>query len=196
MVVAQHLAGEIKAAVLAVEPVIQPHSMLVERAGHRHDLEGRARLEHVGDHPVSAVGRVGVPGLVGGVCRPVGQRENGAGPRVHHHDAGARRSVLRTKRLERLLGDVLDVGVERQHHVHPVARLHIVLAKRHHLATTAVGLGLAPAAHALKFRIKHHLNAVFPLESDHRHARAFWIPHTDKPHHMGSEIAAGINPQL
>ena len=104
--------------------------------------------------------------------------------------------MLRAKRLERLLGDVLHVGVERQHHVHPVARLHVAHAERHHLVATAVGLGLAPTAHSLKLRVEHPLDAVFPLEADHRHARILRVAHADKSGHVRGEVAAGINAQL
>ena len=71
-----------------------------------------------------------------------------------------------------------------------------MLTERHHLAATAVGLGLAPTAHALELRVEHHLDSVFPLESNDRHARAFRIPYADEPHHVSGEVAARVNPQL
>ena len=95
------------------------HAVL-QRARDGHRLERRARL--VGRcRPRGSAARspARCAGIVGVDARPVGQREDLAAARVHHHRRGALGLVGLPDAGEHRLGALLDRGVERQAQVRP-----------------------------------------------------------------------------
>ena len=126
-----HVAARVRLADLAVghgdrrrevERRVRPHLALLERGGHGERLERRAGLVGHARRPVHHRVVRRVEQAVGVDARPVGERQHGPVLRVHHERGGA----LGLPRLpdpgERLLGLVLDVGVERELDVRPPPR--------------------------------------------------------------------------
>src|SRR5262249_46937266 len=77
---------------LAVEQIAGMDQVLLERRGHRDDLECRAGLVGVDDRAVLASLRLRLAGPVRVVGRLVGQRQDVAVVRIHDDDAAAGRA--------------------------------------------------------------------------------------------------------
>ncbi len=89
---------------------------LVDDGGQRHQLGGRAGLDHVGERTVATVRvrrRRSLVGIEGGGRS---QRQDLTAARIHHHDGPVVRTRLPHLLRDGLLGDVLDVTVEGQAH--------------------------------------------------------------------------------
>ena len=102
-----------------VEGRVRRDGAVLQRAGHRERLEGRARLVGVADRAVLR----GVAGrgarVVGVDARPVGQRQHLAGVGVHDDRGRALGPVGRADVGEHALDLVLDRGVDRQLQARP-----------------------------------------------------------------------------
>ena len=94
--------------------VVGVTSAVLERAGDGDRLERRARLVVEAHGTVLGGVRGRARGVVGVDPRPVGERQDRAGVRVHHDRGGALGRVLLADAGEHLLHLVLQCGVDRQ----------------------------------------------------------------------------------
>ena len=125
--------------VLGEDAVLGPHDALLQRRGGQDHLERRARLEGIGDGPVAPdVTRRDVEKGVGVEGRADGQGQDVAGARLEHEHHSGQGPCPPPGRVELTLGDVLDVGVDRQHHAVPGHR-----GLEHHLGGDLTPQGIA-----------------------------------------------------
>ena len=106
----------------AVDDGVGTHLAALERQRRGERLHDRARLEGIGDRPVAQLCAREMLAVVGVVGRQVDQREDFAGSRVEHHGATSLGIVFLDGRLELAVGQVLDLGIERQAHILAVLR--------------------------------------------------------------------------
>ena len=111
-----------------------------ERRGDRERLDGRARLEAIGDRAVAdrVGGRAAPPRVVRIERRVVRDREDLAGLRIHHDDAARARFERAHRERELALRDVLDRLVDRQVDVVALRRAVVEQLLREHDATAPI----------------------------------------------------------
>ena len=186
--VMQGLARVVEMAVLAKEDVAQLDQALVEGAADHNDFEGGTRLVVVGDHPVAERVRRERAGMVGIKSGAIGQGQNLAGARADHDGGDADRGKLAHAGGQFGLHDVLQTGVQREHHIESVARLDVLVAILHQFVLALVQFGVTPAADAVELGIVFQLNAV--------HAGLILAIAADIPDDMRGEGLARIDALL
>ena len=107
-------AANLDEARRAVDPVVGPDHALLQGRRCGDDLERRPGLVEVLDGAVAPLALVGPAERVRVERRPVGEREDLAGQRIHDHRAAAGGTVLFDARAQLALGDVLQVLIDGQ----------------------------------------------------------------------------------
>ena len=109
-------------AVLAVDAILWPHHLLLERRAGEEGLEGRPRLVDVGDGAVAIDLRTDALDVVGIEARHVGHRQHFAGVGIERHQRAGARLELVHGALELLFGDPLQRDVDGELDVRAGAR--------------------------------------------------------------------------
>ena len=100
-------------AVLAIDDIRRLHARRVNRSRVRQQLEGRTGLVDVAHGQVRQHTRVHMLRIVWVEPGAHGKRKNLASVRVLHNDCSVQRLDLRHLCIQRLLGHVLDICVNR-----------------------------------------------------------------------------------
>ena len=177
-------AGDGDGAVLAVEAIAGTHHALLEGGGGKDHLERRARLERIGHRAVAPLVVAGHAEGVGIEGRPDGDGEHVARARIQRHRHGGAGAGAAPRGVDLFLGDVLESGVQREHHALPgMGRLE------HHrgagdLAAQRVALHEGATLLPRQVSVPRLLDAAQPLA-----LRAL------EAHHVGGELAIRVEPQ-
>ena len=145
--------------------------MLVQRGGRGDDLEGRAGLHHVDDGAVFHLLRLRVGAEIEIKIRPIRQREDLAGLRSHQDDRRLLRGVLAHRGVEFVLDDRLQIQIDREVNLAPVARRMFQPAVEDDFAALRVVLDVAITVLPPQILIHRRLDALDAVLVENRRSR-------------------------
>ena len=161
VVVADRASADPVAPVLAVEDLVAVRHAGLERDRDRERLERAAGLERVDERARAVRGGVLEPEAVGVEARRLGEREDLAVARIERDQRRVARAGLAQRFGERLLGEVLQLEIERERDRLTRACLGRLGRGRQH-AAAAVAFHVQLGARAAQLAVEQELDAGQP----------------------------------